>query len=80
MKKYWVETYVENKDGTSYKACFECNNYYFANERLGKYIVMEDCNNADTKNSTKQENMKELKNIFRKITLRQLCLKTALIT
>lgn len=48
MKKYWIEEYVEFTDGTYYKACYECDNYYFEKKPLGKYIVMVDCNDADT--------------------------------
>lgn len=48
MKRYWVEKFVEHNDGTTYKACYECEDYRFENERLGRYIVMIDCNNADS--------------------------------
>ena len=48
MKKYWVETYCKMKNGKEYKACYECDDYYFQNERLGKHIVMVNCNDADT--------------------------------
>lgn len=48
MKKYWVEHFRKAKDGEKFKCCYECNDYYFENEELGKNIVMVDCNDADT--------------------------------
>ena len=64
MKKYWIEKFVEHTDGSTYKACYECNSYYFQKERLGKAIVMDDCNNADSGRQYKRKQHERVEKHF----------------